>query len=204
MADVKLSDEPTRHADCCLSLSTTLLNVLTSIVNRRVKSGAPGADSERLVLSVGSGSGLLEALLQQKWTAAPRDDVSPGLFIEGVEVQQQSGKPSLLNKYLPEQHHSGVKGTWDLSPRAAEAAALMFVYPRSPELVRRYLDEATTRARGRLGLAIWLGPKCDWAEFEGAFTGYSGWDTRVVPDDESGLFGYEMIAVLEKQAGQEP
>lgn len=204
MADVKLGDEPKRHADCCLSLSTTLLNVLTSIVNRRVKSGAPGADSERLVLSIGSGSGLLEALLQQKWATAPRDDASSGLFIEGVEVQQQSGKPSLLNKYLPEQHHSGVKGTWDLSPRAADAAVLMFVYPRSPELVRRYLDEATTQMRGRLGLVIWLGPKCDWAEFEGAFTGYSEWDTRVVPDDESGLFGYEMIAVLEKQAGQEP
>ncbi|KAI0158591.1 hypothetical protein BJ166DRAFT_307427 [Pestalotiopsis sp. NC0098] len=203
MADVKLGDEPTRHADCCLSLSTTLLNVLTSIVNRRAGSDAPSAGSERLVLSVGSGSGLLEALLQQKWTADPRDDVSSGLFIEGVEVQQQSGKPSLLNKYLPEQHHSGVKGTWDLSPRAAEAAVLMFVYPRSPELLMRYLDEATTHTRGRLGLVIWLGPKCDWVEFEGAFTGYSGWDTRVVPDDESGLFGYEMIAVLEKQAEQE-
>ncbi|ETS82876.1 hypothetical protein PFICI_04752 [Pestalotiopsis fici W106-1] len=207
MADVKLDKEPTRHPDCCLSLSSTLLDVLTSIVSHC----AARTNADQLVLSIGSGSGLLEALLLERWAGGATNGVSH-LFIEGVEVQKPGGDtPSLLNKYLPEQHHSAVKGTWDLSPRAADAVVLIFVYPRSPALLRRYLEEATCEealGRNRFQLAIWLGPKCDWTEFEGCFAGFSGWNLRVIPDEESGLFGYEMLAVLERQivavAGREP
>ncbi|KAK9418337.1 putative Ankyrin repeat-containing domain protein [Seiridium unicorne] len=147
--------------------------------------------ADKLVLSVGSGSGLLEALLLERWSTLSE----PKLFIEGVEVQQ-SVESTLLNKYLPEQHHSSVKGTWDLSPRAGDAAAFMFVYPRSPKLISSYLGKF---AQSKLDTVVWLGPKCDWSDFEKCFEGIDGWLTRVVSDGESGLLEYEMLALMERQ-----
>ncbi|KAK9799888.1 hypothetical protein SCARD494_01681 [Seiridium cardinale] len=186
MAGLKLDKEPIRHPDCCLSLSSTLIDLLTSTLSRNGRHA-----TDKLVLSVGSGSGLLEALLLERWSTLSE----PKLFIEGVEVQQ-SVEATLLNKYLPEQHHSSVKGTWDLSPRAEEAAALMFVYPRSPQLISRYLRQCS---QSDLEIVGWLGPKCDWSDFEKCFEGIDGWLTRVVPGGESGLLEYEMLALMERQ-----
>lgn len=189
MASVVLKEQPVRHPDCCLSLSTLLVDVLTSTLTRPTR-----AVSDKLVLSIGSGSGLLEALLNERWSIS----AEAGLSIEGVEVQQSS-KATLLNKYLPEQYHSSVKGTWDLSPRAAEAFALMFVYPRSPQLVTRYIDEFARSNDASLSVFIWLGPKCDWAEFEHCFTVLDDWVTHIIPDTESGLLGYEILVVTTRK-----
>ncbi|KAH6659181.1 hypothetical protein BKA67DRAFT_652430 [Truncatella angustata] len=187
MAAVQVNKEPIRHPDCCLSLSSTLLDKLTITLIR------VGAEAGRLVLSIGSGSGLLEALLLEKWSTS----AGAILSIEGIEVQQSVS--TSLNKFLPEQHHSSVKGTWDLSPRAADASALMFVYPRNPDLVSGYLQSYALSTDAALDTVIYLGPKCDWAEFEQCFSGLNGWSTNVVPDEESGLLEYEMLAVAERR-----
>lgn len=190
MDSVTLETTPSRHPDCCLSLSTVLLDNLTSLLVRQLDATS---DSDKLVLSVGSGSGLLEALLCEKWSAS--DEL--GLFIEGIEVRQSSNSTS-LNKYLPEQHHSTVKGTWDLTGRTSEAAVLMFVYPRNPQLVTRYLSECANLNESKCETAIWLGPKCDWTDFERCFTELHRWSTHIVPDEGSGLLDYEMMAYIEK------
>lgn len=39
----------------------------------------------------------------------------------------------------------------------------MFVYPRDPKLVSRYID---TYGGGNLEIIVWLGPKVDWVEYE--------------------------------------
>ncbi|EED12799.1 conserved hypothetical protein [Talaromyces stipitatus ATCC 10500] len=156
-----LTETALRHPDCCCSLSSTLLDAITSNLCENIDSG--------LVLSVGSGTGLLEALLLSLWTSS---FVSVGrkLNMEGVEVL---GSESLdlhsPNRYLPEECFNVVKGSWALSSRVKQAAAIMFVYPRSTELVRRYMEEAALFS-DKLHIALWLGPSSDWAEFEPSFT----------------------------------
>ncbi|RYP69836.1 hypothetical protein DL769_005188 [Monosporascus sp. CRB-8-3] len=198
----EITDEPKHYPDCCLSISTGLLNMLTDTFRTAAGTG--------LVLSIGSGSGLLEALLQSRWTAsasasdnntttattatASRAAAFPR--IEGVEVRAS------VNRYLPAAAVGTVKGTWEVAPRARSdptVAALLFVYPRSPGLVSRYLREAEASA------AVWLGHRSDWPDFEPCFAGAPGFDgaVEVVGGRAAGLVEYEMMAVARRRVPSE-
>jgi hypothetical protein len=101
------------------------------------------------------------------------------------------------NKYLPEECFDTVKGTWAVSSRIKQAVALMFVYPRSTELVHLYIQEASIFSES-LHVALWLGPNCDWAEFKSCFTD-KGWvPVRIMCGKEAGLAEYEVMAIIKK------
>ncbi|KAL4880199.1 hypothetical protein BJY04DRAFT_81958 [Aspergillus karnatakaensis] len=159
-----LSSSPRAFPNCCLSISTTLLAHLHALL--------PKLPS--FTLSIGSGSGLLEALVTTRHL---------DVLIEGVEVN------SSVNIYLAEQAMNSVSGTWDLLPRAAEAKAWMFVYPREPKLVTKYIE----RYGDGLGMIIWLGPRADWADYEGCFGGF-----HVGLPENVGVADFEMLAVIKK------
>ncbi|KAI9037576.1 putative cytochrome P450 [Aspergillus affinis] len=162
----KLSPTPTAFPNCCLSISTTLLSHLASLL--------PQVPS--FTISIGSGSGLLEALLSHR---------HPNVSVEGVEVN------STVNRYIPEQNMNTVHGTWDLHPRVKDAAAWMFVYPREPKLVSKYLDGFTG---GEVKVILWLGPRADWADYEPCFR-----DSEVFADvqvqEDVGLAEFEMLVL---------
>jgi hypothetical protein len=160
----KLSTEPQHLADCCLSLSSHLLARLSQLL-----------PSSGLCLSIGSGTGLLEALLQKH---------IPHSAIEGVEVSAK------VNKYLPSEQVNVVGGTWDLSSKASHASALMFVYPREPKLVTRYLEIAG----GAVRRILWMGPRVDWPDYEAVLL-ESEFSTLNLIDD-SGLASYEMLVLI--------
>ncbi|OKL55485.1 hypothetical protein UA08_09221 [Talaromyces atroroseus] len=181
---------PSRHPDCCLSFSSTLLDILTSTLRESIHSG--------LVLSVGSGTGLLEALLHSKWASSPNSQ-NEQPWIEGVEVlQSTSSASSFATRYLPEQCCETVKGTWEVSSRAEHAAAILFVYPRSPELVRRYMQKFA-HPSSRLQAVIWLGPNCDWPEIQPCLAHGEGWlPVHVLLGAEAGLVDFEMMAIIRR------
>ncbi|KAK8211573.1 hypothetical protein M8818_003228 [Zalaria obscura] len=137
-----LSVEPRHYPDCCLALSRRLIDALADSLLQK----------PAVTLSIGSGSGLLEATLLKRH----EDHID----VRGVEVAD------LVHKHLPEQNTITVNGTWDLYPDAALATAWMFVYPREPRLLGRYID---THGRGNLDRIIWLGPKMDWQDYEPVF-----------------------------------
>lgn len=184
-----LTNTPTPHPDCCISISSTLLRTITASLSESVQSG--------LVLSVGSGAGLLEALLYSMWTSSCASQTTD-LLIVGVEVMSPATSAfHSSNKYLPEQCFDTVKGTWAVSSRVKHAVALMFVYPRSTELVRLYIQEAGLLS-GPLHVVLWLGPSCDWAEFKPCFTG-KGWvPVRIIRGNEAGLAEYEVMAIIKR------
>ncbi|KAE8155361.1 hypothetical protein BDV25DRAFT_1021 [Aspergillus avenaceus] len=164
----QLSDTPDAFPDCCLAISRPFLDYLASILP-----GPPG-----VTVSIGSGSGLLEALLAHCHTDRT---------VEGVEVN------STVNRYLSERDLNVVGGTWDLHPRVASATAWMFVYPREPTLVRKYLD---TYSDGAIATVVWLGPRADWPDYEPCFR-HSTFTDLELPEDV-GLAPYEMVAVLRR------
>ncbi|KAJ3579670.1 hypothetical protein NPX13_g895 [Xylaria arbuscula] len=211
-----LTDEPTLYPGCCFSLSWPLLatvhtlllqsiSIIPSTSNsissptadlqrkKEVGSGDDDDDDERsLVLSIGSGTGLLEELLHRYLNSGVRD--------RGDEISSSSATTSppptttattatptgaadgssgaggcwrvegvevnhTVNLHLPEHRINHVSGTWAiLESRARTASVLMFVYPRDGALVRRYIDAFMMREGGRVQLVFWLGPKCDWEE----------------------------------------
>lgn len=165
-----LSDVPTHHPDCCLSLSNALFSKLDEILS---VSKAP-------VLSIGAGSGLFEAILSSR---------DPSRTVEGVEVN------SSVNKYLPEESTFVVGGTWDLCPRAEDIPIWVFVYPRVPALVKRYFE---IFGQARLQLAIFLGPRADWADFQDSFIVPGFTSVEIVED--CGLVPYEVLAVIRKES----
>lgn len=184
-----LTNMPSRHPDCCLSLSSTLLRTITATLCESMQSG--------LVLSVGSGSGLLEAQLYSMWTSSFASQ-STKLLIEGVEVLGSADSALYSpNKYLPEQCFDTVKGTWAVSSQVKQARALIFVYPRSTELVRLYIREAAL-CSGPLRVILWLGPNCDWPEFAPCFTDKSWAQMQLIDGDEAGLADYEVMAIIKK------
>ncbi|EKG17087.1 hypothetical protein MPH_05659 [Macrophomina phaseolina MS6] len=168
MALPTLSDVPTHHPDCCLSLSNNLFSILTHTI-----STVPGP-----ILSIGSGSGLFEALLASRTTSR---------MIEGVEVS------SSVNKYLPEESAYVVGGTWHLCPRARDAAIWVFVYPRVPALVKKYFEALGSTS---VKLAVFLGPKADWADFQDAFEASGFLSPEII--EKCGLVPYEMMAIIRK------
>ncbi|GAW24111.1 hypothetical protein ANO14919_136920 [Xylariales sp. No.14919] len=151
-----LTDEPTRHAGCCPSLSQPLLSTIAALLHSTTavaattpaSTGAQSRGPAPLVLSVGSGTGLLEELLHaylNQHPPTPSTIHSGPWRVEGVEVNPA------VNVHLPEDRINHVAGTWAvLESRARDAAALLFVYPRDGALVRRYVD-AFMRPAGDYG-----------------------------------------------------
>lgn len=129
-------------------------------------------------LSIGSGSGLLEALIAQNDGDVP---------IKGVEVN------STVNRYITEEDMYIVGGAWGLSSLAQQAAVWMFVYPRDPKLVSKYID---TYGDDAVEMIVWLGPRVDWADYELCFRRSPFSDLRF-PEDV-GLTPYEAVVVARK------
>lgn len=102
---------------------------------------------------------------------------------------------SAVNRFLPEERMHTVAGGWGLCARARDAAAWMFVYPRDPALVSKYLDQF---ADGAVERVLWLGPRYDWADYEGCFAGSVFSQVEILED--IGVAGYE-CAVLARRAG---
>ncbi|KAF2139693.1 uncharacterized protein K452DRAFT_310599 [Aplosporella prunicola CBS 121167] len=170
---------PTHHADCCLSLSAPLLHALAQHLP---KTGA--------VLSVGSGSGLLEAHLAARL----------GRPVHGADVANANlSDAAALNRYLPDECAWPVHGTWDLCPLAQHAPAWLFVYPREPALVRRYFDVFAARPADPVRVVVWLGPRADWPDYEAVLAGRKHWSVHVI--EGAGLVPYEMIVVVRRNAG---
>ena len=163
-----LTLEPKHHPDCCLSLSTKLLEALAVLLQ-----------DSRCVFSVGSGSGLLEACLQNYLCDST---------VEGVETSYAT------NKYLPEQAVYIAKGTWEIHSRSRTADAWMFVYPRDPKLFAGYLE---TAEKGAVRLVLWLGPKSDWNEFGACLDRFS---VRGMDYGEGrGVAEYELLVMIRFQ-----
>ena len=159
----KLAEHSPAHLpDCCSSLSVSLLKRLAALL----------PSDPALTLSIGSGSGLLEALLLQQ---------RPKLDLKAVEV------PTTNNKYMPAERLHIVNGYRDLCDLAADASAWMFVYPRDVWLLREYV-----RAFGgqRCHLIIWIGPRAD--QLESGFFGEM-WIKEEM--EECGLKSYETMAL---------
>ncbi|KAJ0425713.1 hypothetical protein BJY00DRAFT_307856 [Aspergillus carlsbadensis] len=165
-----LSQTPNLFPNCCLSLSTPLLTHLASLL----------PTNPHFTLSIGSGSGLLEALI----TSHHHD-----VHAEGVEVN------SSVNSYIEEQDMNVVTGTWDLCSRAAQAKAWMFVYPREPKLVKRYIE---VYGKGEVEKILWLGPKVDWGDYEGCFEQSGFKDVMVYEGGDIGGAEFEMVALVRK------
>jgi hypothetical protein len=162
----EISDIPNHHPDCCLSLSTKLIQQIGQLQ-------PPGS----LVHSIGSGSGLLEALLQQEFTQ---------IKIVGIEVND------FINKYLSPDNAISVKGTWNIYNKSPEADSWLFVYPRRPTLISHYLE--LSKAPGSI---IWLGPKKDWEDFRTPFLACGKFKVEEIED--AGLAPYETMFVMTKE-----
>ena len=170
----ELSHRPISHPDCCLSLSLPLLKCLAKELPK----------SPEHVLSIGSGKGLLEQMLRTYY---------PSLDIYGVEIQDVYG----VNKYLPESNIWTILGSVGLCrtcDRATMASAWMFVYPRNPLLVFKYIHEF---GDGKVKMLIWLGPRNDWNDF----APYLENDRFETPKEvtASGLPAYELMVIARKR-----
>lgn len=185
-----LSDEPRRYPDFCLSISTRLIRTLTDLLASACSTF--DRQKECLVLSVGSGSGLLEAYMQALCSSLPGCKLS----IEGVEVRT-AGEARPVNRYLSEERYITVRGTFEVSQRGKEASALLFVYPREPVLIQRYLEAPREEEDGPLQTVVWLGPKADWDTFANCFRDVTGFGSVQVLED-CGVAEYEIMAVLQR------
>ena len=74
--------------------------------------------------------------------------------VEGIEVH------TAQTPYLPSEHLHRVQGSWDICDHAEKADVLIFVYPRTGQLVRRYME----RFHRTASIVLWLGPRADWDE----------------------------------------
>lgn len=127
----RLSNVPVQHADCCAALSSTLV----------AKFAQSLPTGPALTISIGSGSGILEALIL-------RD--RPEICLQAIEVSRD------INRYLSAKNMQIVSGTWELCPLAAHPMAWIFVYPREFPLVEKYLQNFDVAA---VQILIFLGPK---------------------------------------------
>jgi hypothetical protein len=158
-----ISEITQHHSDCCLGLSTKLIRRISLLL-------PPGS----LVHSIGSGTGLLEALLQQQ---------HPQIRVEGIEVNES------INKYLPEDQVIIVNGTWHVCSASSGASAWLFVYPRDPSLISRYFELYKPPRT-----IIWLGPKVDWQDFRTPFLRLGSGKLEEILD--TGLASYETMFVM--------
>ncbi|KAL4956798.1 hypothetical protein BDW69DRAFT_68074 [Aspergillus filifer] len=167
----QLTTSPTAFPNCCLSLSIPLLSRLSTTLPKLPD----------LTLSIGSGTGLVEALITHLY---------PNVSVEGVEVN------SSVNLYIAEECMNTVAGTWDLLPRAAQAKAWMFVYPREPKLVTKYIE--TYENEGKVEMLLWLGPRADWPDYEGCLKDSVFCDLSI-QDQDGGLAEFEMLVVARRK-----
>ena len=158
----KLAEQPAHLPDCCSSISVLLLKLLASLL----------PPDPALTLSIGSGSGLLEALLLHH---------CPHLDLKAVEV------PTTNNKYMPADRLQTVNGYRDLCDLAADANAWMFIYPRDTWLLREYVQAFGGQ---KCHLIIWIGPRVD--QLDRKFFGEM-WVKEEL--EECGLKNYETMAV---------
>lgn len=136
-----ITDVPQHHPDCCVAICNPLIHALASCLPR----------TPELVLSIGGGTGLLEALLL---------DHDCNVNLQSVEVNNTT------NKYLPESSVVVVAGTWAMFAAASEASTWLFVYPRDASLVSLYIQRHMSPLLVKI---IWIGPREDWADYEGIF-----------------------------------
>lgn len=158
----RLPNVPLQHADCCAALSSTLV--------AKFAQGLPtGPD---LTISIGSGSGILEALIL-------RD--RPDICLQAIEVSRD------INRYLSAKNLQIVSGTWELCALAANAMAWIFVYPREFSLVEKYLQKFGGAA---VQILIFLGPKADLPNME-AVMNSRAWKMESI--EECGASQYEAL-----------
>ena len=165
----ELTSAPNHHPDCCCSLSIRLVNTLVNQI--------PMTPTFCSIISIGSGTGLLEAILLHK---------RPTLSIKAIEVSHT------INKYMLENDLCTLLGTWSVCPLAADAQVWLFVYPREVNLLRRYTQSYGSQT---VELIIWIGPRADFADYAKAMC-LSGWILTVFKD--CGLSKYELMATWEK------
>lgn len=165
-----LTNKPIQHPDCCASLSPKLLDNIVAVLPR----------DDASIVSIGCGSGLLEALLLQK---------QPKLRMLGIEVA------SCTIQYLSLEHVRKVSGTWEICADAFKAEVWLFVYPRTIKLVTAYLNSS---AASRVRTIIWIGPTRDWADFWPGFQECDFVDISEVED--AGLANYESMIVIRKMS----
>ncbi|EQB53658.1 hypothetical protein CGLO_06598 [Colletotrichum gloeosporioides Cg-14] len=169
----QLTDFPQTIPDSCLSLSIPLLSALHALL--------PPAPT--LTLSIGSGTGLVEALLQSLPDAAPLNLVS-------VEVAPSP------NKY--HHPHRTVPGTWAVEDLARETAAWLFVYPKQVALVREYMRLFVEGPGPEV--VVYVGPRMDWGDFGGVLDG-GGREVEVWGEErmeDVGGRGWEVVAVVRR------
>lgn len=130
-----LTSIPAHHPDCCAAISSVLVETIAHILPPRPS----------LTISIGSGTGLFEALLLQE---------QPAKDIEAVEVS------SHINQYLPDEKVNVVRGTWDLCLLASDAIAWMFIYPREISLMGMYFEKFSP---SKTRMLLWLGPCADFS-----------------------------------------
>ncbi|KAF1350940.1 hypothetical protein BDV97DRAFT_159354 [Delphinella strobiligena] len=164
---LNLDEHPKHHPDCCVAISRPFLLTLLDLF----------PTSPSLVLSIGSGTGYLESSLLQ----LAGDD---SLNLIGLEVSSE------VNKYLPEQNFISVSGTWDLYPGASKASVFLFVYPREPRLLARYIQQFGHLSCEKI---VWIGPSLDWPDYQGVLVA-SGF-TSITNPSNSGMADYEMVSV---------
>lgn len=164
----ELNATPTRFPDCCLAISSTFLEKLSALLPQ-----AP-----RYTLSIGSGSGLFESLLAHKYC---------NITIQGVEVN------STVNRYIAEENMHVVNGGWGLCSAAEGAAAWMFVYPRDPKLISKYIDILDSSITEEI---VWVGPKVDWGDYEERLRQSSFPELNFLED--CGLAPYEIAVIARK------
>ena len=161
----QLSDVAAHHPDCCSSLSKTLIAKIASLLPTKLG----------LALSIGSGAGLLEALLL---------DYRPTINLRAVEVSND------VNKYLPEDLMETVNGTWDLCNSAHDAGSWIFVYPREADLIKKY---AQVFGQGSIKQVIWIGPLADLQEIQDTYLPSAIWKREIIKD--CGLSDYEIMVL---------
>jgi len=176
----QLSNTPQHHPDCCLSLSIPLLQT----VQRYAQRVSHDSDVEVLLLSIGAGTGLFEYYL----TCYLHEHDSNNVRVEAVEVQ------STTMTYLSKDAVHRVQGTWAMSDRALDARVLLFVYPREPQLVKRYLQQFQNHVQ----VVLWFGPMADWDEHNAILHDITPFSSPTILED-AGLAPYELAVVLENK-----
>lgn len=176
-----LTVEPKHYPECCLSLSHELFTCLT----RFVREAAEASHETITLLSVGCGTGFIEAALAVHLKEQNLSQVR----VEGVEVT------SADTKYLSSELVNLVRGTRDISRRAASADIFMFVYPREGELVKQYC----TQFADSVHMVLWLGPRADFIVQQGLLHSIDGFDGPL-PLENAGLAPYEIAVAYRSKA----
>ncbi|MCJ1440649.1 MAG: hypothetical protein MMC23_001135 [Stictis urceolatum] len=180
----ELTSTSIRHPDCCLSLSEPLLDTLLSL----------DYSGDAYILSIGSGTGLLEALLidRTEKASATTTSSSGSVTIRGVEVLDSP------NKYLAEDQLYLAAGTWDICPAADEATVWMLVYPRDVDLLAKYIKMHRGQHQ-KVRKVIWLGPIVDWESYRPLLQSWCGSEVRELKGAKCGIEEYEMMGIAERE-----